>query len=765
MKKRWIASILTVAMMISVISPLSAYADDGDDALFGDDYDCEEPYDGTDDAWDADAFETVGDEAQIATQDLYTMDDLKILFPHGKYWNHVGSSQNNPMGWTDSPCLNHNSNGYNSSTCNHPTFGNYYGCWGYADQLGYLYGGSNPETWQKNTDPSALDSLKTGDIVRYRNNGHSILVTAVNGDTVTFTDCNWGEQRGSKWVSDCNIRWDVSITKSKLRETFSYVRVCPRNPVYPTGDLCSEAYAGWYYVSADKTQIHSGHNLSSYMRDAIQDQRIYVTKATGNGVGQLGHIMINGQECYVAMAGLTRMSGVQTAATMVYGDQIAGNISVSGVACDWKDLSRTTQVRIVADSGQEVTGTANQSGYNPLYRWSVVTQAEQSQGNNHGFALQLKGLPSGMRTLHIYVYSQEAGDWVEAETQRVDIATLTKLDMKTAPEKTEYTVGDILDTTGLVLTGTYQYKSITFESDSEGTRDITSGFTCTPTTLDTAGTQTITVSYDGASTSFDVTVKEKEKPVEPTEPTEPTEPDTPTTPTEPDQPTTPDTPDEEEDKLEFSMYPIKTKYTVGDTLDDSGMVLKWTHQGKEELVYYGYTCTPEILDKVGTQTITVSYKGLSVSYQVQVKAKDNTSSSGTTTKPSGDNTSTVKPGNNTSTTTPSDDGSGMAAAILLGGAVVVVGGIVMMAMAAMPVEVRATAVSSDNTVLANVPITLLQGDRVVAQTVTDTNGQFNFNVKKGSYTLRMTTTNAETGETVTRYAYISAPASGSVVTF
>lgn len=761
MKKRWTAAVLTVAMMISVIAPLSAYADDGDDVLFGDDYDCEEPYDGTDDAWDADVFEMVSDEAQIATQDLYTLDDLKILFPHGKYWNHVGSSQNNPMGWTDSPCLNHNSNGYNSSTCNHPTFGNYYGCWGYADQLGYLYGGSNPETWQKNTDPSALDSLKTGDIVRYRNNGHSILVTAVNGDTVTFTDCNWGEQRGSKWVSDCNIRWDVSITKSKLRETFSYVRVCPRNPVYPTGDLCSEAYAGWYYVSADKTQIHSGHNLSSYMRDAIQDQRIYVTKATGTGVGQLGYIMINGQECYIAMAGLTRMSGVQTAATMVYGDQIAGNISVSGVACDWKDLSRTTQVRIVADSGQEVTGTANQSGYNPLYRWSVVTQAEQSQGNNHGFALQLKGLPSGMRTLHIYVYSQEAGGWVEAETQRVDIATLTKLDMKTAPEKTEYAVGDTLDITGLVLKGTYQYKSIKFESDSEEERDITSGFTCTPTTLDTAGTQTITVSYDGASTSFDVTVKEKEKPVEPTEPTEPTEPDTPTTPTEPDQPTTPDTPDEKEDKLEkleVETLTTKTTYVSGDTLDTTGLVLKTTYSvSGEKYITDGYRCSPSVVYVTGKREITVRYDGGETSFEIYVKEAPSNGNN--------NDTSTVKPGNNTSTTTPSDDGSGMAAAILLGGAVVVVGGIVMMAMAATPVEVRATAVTSDHAVLANEPITLLQGDRVVAQTVTDANGQFNFNVKKGSYTLRMTTTNAETGETVTRYAYISAPASGSVVTF
>ena len=75
------------------------------------------------------------------------------------------------------------------------------------------------------------------------------------------------------------------------------------------------------------------------------------------------------------------------------------------------------------------------------------------------------------------------------------------------------------------------------------------------------------------------------------------------------------------------------------------------------------------------------------------------------------------------------------------------------------------ALESARAVIGEPPVALLQGDRVVAQTVTDANGQFHFNVKKGSYTLRVTTTNAETGETVTRYAAISAPANGSVVTF
>ncbi|MBQ4165486.1 MAG: hypothetical protein IJD85_04100, partial [Oscillospiraceae bacterium] len=32
---------------------------------------------------------------------------LRAKFPHGKYWNHVGSKKNNPDGWTNNPCRHH----------------------------------------------------------------------------------------------------------------------------------------------------------------------------------------------------------------------------------------------------------------------------------------------------------------------------------------------------------------------------------------------------------------------------------------------------------------------------------------------------------------------------------------------------------------------------------------------------------------------------------------------------------------------------------
>lgn len=765
MRKRWIASILTAAMMLSVISPLSAYADDGDDVLFEDGYAQSSDYDeSVDEAYnleEASRYDTEepGDGIAMLAA-THTMDELRQMFPAGKYWNHAGMSGNNAEGWTNTPC-NHN---VTTSTCNHYVRPNGQSwssqCMGYAQELAYLYYGSDPINQPLRTDKDVVDILMPGDVVRYLNNRHSIFITAVNGEDITFSDCNYGNK--------CIIRWDVHITKSKLKETFTNVRLAPGDRgTIP--DTCSTQYAGWYKVkSSDGISVNSGHNFHSKIGEISNGALVYVTKATGLGRSQVGHIQWGGEECYVAMNLLVRMTGIKAGHLWAGYDHPAtnypnGEVVIQGNVFDWKDLNENLQVRVVADSGQEATCVADQSRYNMLLDdYEIGTSAQKDQGANHDFEARLSGLSAGSHTIHIQVYSD--GNWVEVGTVDTVMPEVYKLLKLTSyPSKMEYTVGEQLDTTGLTLKEIVTLSSETVGNLSE--QEITSGFTCTPTTLDTAGTQTITVNYDGQSTSFDVTVKEKETP-------NPTPDDKDDNKTDPDDTTT-TKPDQNEDKLEFQMRPIKTKYTVGDTLDDSGMVLKWTHQGKEELVYYGYTCTPEILDQVGTQKITVSYKGLSVEYPVEVKAKD-TTSSGTTTKPSG-GTTTTKPNNTTkpndtpkpddTVTTPSDDGSGMAAAILLGGAVVVVGGIVMMAMAAAPVEVRATAISSDHAVLANAPVALLQGDRVVAQTVTDANGQFHFNVQKGSYTLRVTTINAETGETVTRYAAISAPANGSVVTF
>ena len=83
-------------------------------------------------------------------------------------------------------------------------------------------------------------------------------------------------------------------------------------------------------------------------------------------------------------------------------------------------------------------------------------------------------------------------------TVNVQDVTLSGIAIASKPSKTSYYVGDTLDTTGLKLTATY----------SNGTtQTITSGFTCTPTALSTAGVQTVTVNYGGKTATFTVNVE------------------------------------------------------------------------------------------------------------------------------------------------------------------------------------------------------------------------------------------------------------------
>ena len=75
---------------------------------------------------------------------------------------------------------------------------------------------------------------------------------------------------------------------------------------------------------------------------------------------------------------------------------------------------------------------------------------------------------------------------------------IERLSITSKPTKTVYMVGDTLNTTGLTLQADY--------SDGSS-RKVTNGFTCTPMTLQNAGQQTITVSYEKKTVTFQVTVK------------------------------------------------------------------------------------------------------------------------------------------------------------------------------------------------------------------------------------------------------------------
>ncbi len=155
----------------------------------------------------------------------------------------------------------------------------------------------------------------------------------------------------------------------------------------------------------------------------------------------------------------------------------------------------------------------------------------------------------------------------------------TSISIASKPTKDYYYVNDTLETAGLELN--VQYKS-------GKTERVSSGFSCSPTVLTTAGTQSITVSYRGLTTTFSVVVY-----------------------------------NDDLVDLEVSQLPNKLTYFVGDTLDTTGLVLKATTvSGKTSTVTTGFTCSPTKLDFAGDQTILVTYGGISCSFIVTVQSKE-----------------------------------------------------------------------------------------------------------------------------------------------
>lgn len=86
-----------------------------------------------------------------------------------------------------------------------------------------------------------------------------------------------------------------------------------------------------------------------------------------------------------------------------------------------------------------------------------------------------------------------------AATVNITLTKLTGIRVKAMPTKTSYIEGATLDTTGLAIEGITRNGAVDID------RKLV---TVAPTELTTVGTQTITVSYSGLTTTFDVTVKE-----------------------------------------------------------------------------------------------------------------------------------------------------------------------------------------------------------------------------------------------------------------
>lgn len=149
-----------------------------------------------------------------------TLTDLRAKFPSGAYWNHAGG-YNSPNSYTYSPCghAHGHCDYYGGCGCN--SFDGAIQCLGYAYKLSYDYYGVSAKYWPKSY---TLANVKPGDVLRYRNDSHSVFVTDVTDTTITYTDCNMD--------SHCKIRWGVTVSRAAIASMLTHVSVAPYAAVW-----------------------------------------------------------------------------------------------------------------------------------------------------------------------------------------------------------------------------------------------------------------------------------------------------------------------------------------------------------------------------------------------------------------------------------------------------------------------------------------------------------------------------------------------------
>jgi len=259
-------------------------------------------------------------------------------------------------------------------------------------------------------------------------------------------------------------------------------------------------------------------------------------------------------------------------------DPATPSISASGgVSCYLGDSATVSVTASVYDSGTL------------SYQW----YASSSSSNVDGLAISgamssAYTVPtSNVGTTYYYcvVTNNNVGYLATAVSSPIQVkvteTVVSSIAIETAPVKTEYIKGETLDKTGL---------SIKVYMGNGTTAVLTEGFGVHPTQLDSVGTQEVTVSYGGCSTSFKVTVTGEEEAVE---------------------------------SIKVQSEPSKLTYAIGDDLSTTGLVIRlYFNNNTYKDVTTGFSCEPTLLTNMGTQTITVNYGSKECTFTVNVEDKN-----------------------------------------------------------------------------------------------------------------------------------------------
>ena len=432
--------------------------------------------------------------------------DLRNKFPNGAYWNG-----GNPDSYTWTPCYGHDK-------CNY--FNGASQCVGFAFKLFQDYYGVSARDVSGHQD---INSIKPGDILYYYSpelysyeDGHTVWVTGVDGDTLYIADCNWN--------NNCNIRWDATLSKSSITEVRN-IYVAP----YEIND----------FVDTEAPKINNvtvgEKNKEGFTITADVSDNVGVTKVSF-------YVTINGQEkvfnapsisdgkasvrINYADYGLTEGTSTATANIWAYDDagntSNTGNIGTVNIDLDAPVISNV-KVSNVTGTGYTLTFEVSDNvGVTKVQcpTWNDSNDRDELEGSNWETNPEYTAIEkAGTYTYHVNIANDTFKN--EGGTYKTQITAFDEYG-NTVQENVEVEVYPITNVTlneseatiykgqNLTLEAVYEPENttgdteVTWTSSDEEVATVKDGVV----TALKEGTTTITATIDGVEATCEVTVKE-----------------------------------------------------------------------------------------------------------------------------------------------------------------------------------------------------------------------------------------------------------------
>ena len=296
---------------------------------------------------------------------------------------------------------------------------------------------------------------------------------------------------------DCISLTSITIPNSVVSISAYVFEGCTNLTIYGYHNSTAESYAksnGIPFVALDAVELSSisiatqPSKKTYYIGDSLDTSGLQLkltysdssTKTVSSG--------------YTTSGFSSATAGTKTVTVTYEGLTATFNVMVNTPSIS---ISPSNKTMTVGDTAT-LTATTTPSGQSITWTSSNTSVATVSNG-------VVIAKASGTATITAkFTYNGKTYSNTCRVTVNNPIATVSSIAIQSKPTKTVYTVGEAFSTSGL---------SIKVNMSDGTSKTVTSGFTVSSPDMSTAGTKTVTVTYEGKTASFNITVN---KPVSPT---------------------------------------------------------------------------------------------------------------------------------------------------------------------------------------------------------------------------------------------------------